>query len=172
MEPIFTKPDLPRYTQRAFPPYRYLPFQSDPVRPHPRTDPGGHSYHQEEEYLAHFTPDNWPSCELYLYAIDLFNHGYWWEAHEALETVWHAAGHKATVCGSFVQGLIQLAGAQLKRFIAEPRGAGSLTRIGCEKLSLVEGIYLGIDVAALVEDSQRCLHDDLGVYPRIGLHFN
>ena len=67
-------------------------------------------------------PGDWQSCELYLYGIDLFNYGYWWEAHEALETVWHAAGQKSTLCGTFIQGLIQLAGAQLKRFIAEPGG--------------------------------------------------
>ncbi len=29
MESIFTNPDLPRYTQRAFPPYRFLPFQAE-----------------------------------------------------------------------------------------------------------------------------------------------
>lgn len=27
MEPIFTKPDLPRYTGRPFPAYRYLPYR-------------------------------------------------------------------------------------------------------------------------------------------------
>jgi hypothetical protein len=151
MKPIFLKPDLTRYTQRPFPPYRYLPYQKDNPLPHPRND--------------------WRTCESYLYGIDLFNHGYWWEAHEALETVWIAAGHKSTDCGIFVQGLIQLAGAQLKRFIDEPRGAQSLTRSGIEKISFVEGVYLGIEVVALVEDVERCLKENCGVYPRIELRF-
>jgi len=99
------------------------------------------------------------------------NHGYWWEAHEALETVWFAAGHKSTDCGIFVQGLIQLAGAQLKRFIDEPRGAQSLTRSGIEKISFVEGVYLGIEVVSLVEDVEGCLKENCGVYPRIELSF-
>jgi len=161
---------LPRYTRRPFPPYRYLPFQNDPAHPHPRNDPAGHSYLQEEEYLPHFAPDDWATCEPYLYGIDLFNYGYWWEAHEALETVWLAAGQKSTVCGLFIQGLIQLAGAQLKRFLDEPRGASSLTRSGCEKLSLVAGPYLGIDVVQLINDAQRCLGENRGEYPRIILH--
>jgi len=171
VEPTYTKPDLQRYTRQPFPAYRYRPFQSGPAQPHPRNHPEGHAFAEEEAYLPHFSPDDWACCELYLYGIDLFNHGYWWEAHEALETVWHAAGQRSTVCGKFVQGLIQLAGAQLKRFSNEPGGAQSLTGAGCEKLALVKGIYLGIAVQALIEDAQRCLQEDCGVFPRIDLHF-
>jgi predicted metal-dependent hydrolase len=171
MEPIFTKPDLARYSERPFPPYRYLPFQGGATHPHPRKDPGGHSYNQEEEFLIHFEPEDWPSCELYLYGVDLFNHGYWWEAHEAHEAVWIAAGQKSTACGQFVQGLIQLAGAQLKRFINEPKGAQSLTKAGVEKLSQVKGIYLGIEVAPFIAEVERCLRENRGEYPRIELHF-
>ena len=171
MEPIFNKPELSRYTQRPFPAYRYLPFQAINPPPHPRTDPTGHSYNEEEDYLPHFSPDDWRTCEPYLYGIDLFNHGYWWEAHEARETVWLAAGQKSTQCGKFVQGLIQLAGAQLKRFIDEPRGAQSLTKSGIEKLSLIEGIYLGIEIASFVAEVERCLREDRGEFPRIEVHF-
>ena len=168
MEQTFTKPELPRYTQRPFPAYRYLPFTA---LPHPRNDPGGHSYHDDEDYLPHFSADDWPRCEPYLYGIDLFNHGYWWESHEALETVWLAAGQKSTLCGSFVQGLLQLAGAQLKRFVGVPRGAQSLTLGGCERLAEAEGIYLGIEVASLIDVACRCLREDHGEYPSIELHF-
>jgi len=166
-----SKPELPRYTRRPFPPYRYLPFGSGKSLPHPRNDPAGHAYSEEEDYLPHFSPEEWRDCEPYLYAMDLFNHGYWWEAHEALETVWLAAGQRASVCGRFVQGLIQVAGAQLKRLTNEPRGAQSLTMSGCEKLSVAEGIYLGIEVSALIIEVKRCLNEDRGEFPRIGLRF-
>jgi hypothetical protein len=172
MPPGFTSDAVPRYTQRPLPPYRYLPFRNDPRRPHPRNDPAGHSYSQEEDYLPHFASDDWATCEPYLFGIDLFNHGYWWEAHDALETVWLAAGQKSTVCGLFIQGLIQLAGAQLKRFMDEPRGASSLTGSGSVKLALVEGIYLGIVTEQLIADAQRCLRENRGEYPRIILHFS
>jgi hypothetical protein len=169
MPTIIINDDVPRYTQRPFPPYRYLPFRKNP---HPRNDPAGHSYALEEEYLPHFSPDDWASCEPYLYGIDLFNHEYWWEAHDALEVVWLAAGQKSTVCGLYVQGLIQLAGAQLKRFLDEPRGAWSLTRSASEKLALVEGIYLGIDTGQVITDAQRCLNENRGEFPWIKLHFS
>lgn len=171
MEPIFTKPDLLRYTGRLFPAYRYLPYRSGATQPHPRNDPAGHSYHAEEEYLPSFSPEDWRGCELYLYGIDLFNHGYWWEAHEALEDVWLAAGQRETVCGRFVQGLIQLAGAQLKRFMTEMGGAQSLTAAGVEKITEVEGIYLGVEVAELTAEVERCLREDRGEFPRIDLCF-
>jgi hypothetical protein len=172
MPPGSTLDAVPRYTQRPFPPYRYLPFRNDPRHPHPRNHPAGHSYAQEEDYLPHFGPDDWATCEPYLFGIDLFNHGYWWEAHDALEAVWLAAGQKSTVCGLFIQGLIQLAGAQLKRFMDEPRGASSLTGSGSAKLALVEGIYLGIVAEQLIADARRCLREDRGEYPRIILNFS
>jgi len=171
MELTFTKPELPHYSQRPLPPYRYLPFQTGGSHPHPRTDPNGHSYNNDEDYLPYFSPADWRTCEPYLYGIDLFNQAYWWEAHESLEAVWLAAGQKSTLCGTFLQGLIQLAGAQLKRFIDEPRGAQSLTRAAVDKLALIDGIYLGIDVVELITDAKRCLGEDRGEFPRIELHF-
>lgn len=170
--PPFTDHVPPRYTQRPLPPYRYLPFQGRATLPHPRNDPGGHAYDADEDYLPHFTPDDWPDCEPYLYGIDLFNHGYFWEAHEAWETVWLAAGARETQCGRFVQGLIQLAAAQLKRVIGSSGGARSLTAAACEKLAMAEEFYLGIDVAPLIAATQRCLEEDCGEFPRIVLHFS
>lgn len=120
--------------------------------------------------MSRFTPDDWTHCEPYLYGIDLFNHGYWWEAHEALEVVWLAAGARETQCGIFVQGLIQLAAAQLKRVIGSASGAQSLTAAGCEKLEVARGRYLGIDVAGLVAEVQRCLSEDVNEFPHIILH--
>ncbi|TLM65921.1 MAG: DUF309 domain-containing protein [Deltaproteobacteria bacterium] len=160
-----------RYSRRPFPPYRYLPFQGDRGRPHPRNDPGGHAYHADEDYLPHFAPADWPTCEPYLYGVDLFNYGYYWEAHEAWEAVWLAAGDRSTRCGVFVQGLIQLAAAQLKRVIGSQSGARSLTAAGCEKLAVADGLFLGIEVAALIAAAQHCLRDDGDQFPLIVLQF-
>lgn len=163
--------DPPRYSARSFPPYRFIPFRDDPQRPHPRNDPAGHSYDQPEEHLPPFHADAWRGCEPYLYGVDLFNYGYWWEAHEAFETVWMVAGLKETLQGRFLQGLIQIAAAQLKRSMGERRGASILTDAGCEKLSEVDGVYLGIDVALLVDEARSCLTEDVGEFPRIVLRF-
>lgn len=161
----------PRYSQHPFPPYRFLPFRNDPTRPHPRNDPAGHSFHTQEEFLPSFDPDDWRNCEPYLYGIDLFNHGYFWEAHEAWEAVWLAAGQQATLPGRIVQGLIQLAAAQLKRVIDNPRGARRLTDAGCAKLSEVDGVYFGIHLPRFVRDARRCLEEERGEFPQIELRF-
>ena len=98
-----------RYTSVPFPAYRFIPGRA----PHPTRDPDGHSYNKQPVQLTAFKPKNWQSCNEYLYGIDLFNYEYWWEAHEALETVWVAAG-RHTGRGLFIQGLIQVAAAHLK----------------------------------------------------------
>ena len=168
MEPIFIDPDLPRYSEDPFPPYRYLPFVGN--QPHPRRDPAGHSFGREEEQLSAFSQEDWQNCRSYLYGVDLFNHGYWWEAHEAWETLWFAAGQQ-TKTGQFIQGLIQLAAAQLKRFCQEMRGARQLTQTGVAKLAVAEGNFLGIAIATFVADIEHCLQEDRGEFPRIRLVF-
>lgn len=95
--------------------------------------------------MQSFDPDKWHSCEQYLYGIDLFNHGYWWEAHEALEAVWVAAGRR-TETGFFVQGLIQVAVAHLKKFQGFHEVATRMSRAGLQKMTPVNRVYLGIEM--------------------------
>ncbi|MDT8421767.1 MAG: DUF309 domain-containing protein [Desulfuromonadales bacterium] len=166
MGPIYTDRELPRYTHSAFPAYRYLPFQAG--MPHPTRDPGGHSYAAEEDDLPPFAAADWRHCQPYLYGVDLFNHGYWWEAHESWERVWLAAGQE-TPTARFIQGLIQIAAAQLKRFIGQERGARSLTTSGVARLAIDGEVFLGIEVARLVEEVERCLSGNCGDFPRIRL---
>ncbi|MER8480813.1 MULTISPECIES: DUF309 domain-containing protein [unclassified Mesorhizobium] len=47
------------------------------------------------------------------WGIDLFNHGYYWEAHEAWEPLWHAA-KQSTQHRLLFKGLILLAAAGVK----------------------------------------------------------
>ena len=57
-------------------------------------------------------PDRWREEVLYLFGADLYNHGFFWEAHEAWEAVWQAAGTRSAR-GPFFKGLIQCAAALL-----------------------------------------------------------
>ena len=60
--------------------------------PHPTQDERGHSYSRGEEAPAlYFPPESWRENADYLYGVDLYNHGYLWEAHEAWEGLWHKA---------------------------------------------------------------------------------
>ena len=92
-----------------FPGYAYLPGQF----PHPTRDPKGHSFGKGLEHVPPPDPKRWQKCRLYLYGIDLLNHGYYYEAHEAWEVLWHACGRKG-VTADFLKGLIKLAAAGIK----------------------------------------------------------
>ena len=45
--------------------------------------------------------------------MDLFNHGYYWEAHEAWESAWNGSGRRGFVA-DFLKALIKLAAAGVK----------------------------------------------------------
>ena len=89
--------------------------------PHPVRDPAGHSFGHAPATPIALDPERWLESREYLYAIDLFNHGYYWEAHEAWEGIWHAAGRKGALA-DFLKGLIKLAAAGVK--VRERRAEG------------------------------------------------
>jgi uncharacterized protein len=120
---------VPRYTQRAFPRYRYVPTQS----PHPVIDPEGHSYKKEEEKHNYLPPEKWKQNELYLYGVDLYNNGYWWEAHEAWESVWMGT-KKTDTEGQFLQGLIQFSASLLKLYSGSMKGFDNLLKESHKRL--------------------------------------
>lgn len=106
-----------------FPPYAYVPGRF----PHPRRDPRGHSYGVEPKHPDPPDPNSWATCRPYLYGVDLFNHGYYWEAHEYWEELWHACGRSGSA-GCFFQGLIRLAAAAQKLRMENSRGVRHHTR--------------------------------------------
>ena len=141
-------PPIGRYTAAAFPSYRYLPGKA----PHPVRDPDGHSYGAPEE-TEPLDSEQWSSCRPYLLAIDLFNHRYYWEAHEELERLWRETGRR-TESGIMLQGLIQVAAALLKRSMGERGPASRLAARGCAKLRSIGAVHLGIhgpDFASTIE---------------------
>ena len=99
----------PRLAPRLpLPPYTYVTGHF----PHPTRDRQGHSY-QVAPAAQSFDPARWHESETLLHAADLFNHGYYWEAHEAWESLWHACGRTGTAA-DFLKGLIKLAAAGVK----------------------------------------------------------
>jgi uncharacterized protein len=149
-EPLPADPTWPRYAVRPFPSYRFVPGKN----PHPRRDPHGHSYGKPEPTPSAFRHDEWHKSEEYLYGIDLYNFAFWWECHEVLEGLWHAAGHD-TAQGNFFQALIQLTAANLKQFLGNHQAAGKLLTSGTIRLKKTPTLYMGIDVAGLTEEIQH-----------------
>jgi len=94
------------FPNKDFPPYSFVPGKNI----HPGK-PGGHM--EEEPKPAPLDPHKFWESEAFLYAIDLYNYGYYWEAHVWLEALWHEA-HKEGLMGDFLKGLIKLSAAGVK----------------------------------------------------------
>jgi hypothetical protein len=121
VEPTPPDPSWPRYSTLPLPPYRFVAG----LNPHPRRDPKGHSYGSVEVAPPSLLPDRWRENAVYLQGIDLYNFAYWWECHEALEGLWHLTGHEGREA-QFLQGIIQVAAANLKRHVGSRDGARRL----------------------------------------------
>lgn len=66
-------------------------------------------------------------ADRFRYGVDLYNNGYWWEAHEAWEAVWLRLQPNSAMRHG-VQGLIQAANCHLKIHLGQARAARSLAR--------------------------------------------
>ena len=142
--------EAPRHTTGPLPPYTYVPGQ----QPHPISDPRGHMYGQHPPEPPPLDPESWGESESYLYAIDLFNNGYYWEAHEAWESLWLAAGRTGTMA-DFLKGLIKIAAAHVKRLEGNPVGVERHTARAIELLALAaasESDYCGLDLEQLLTE--------------------
>ncbi len=111
---------------REFPSYSYVPGRY----PHPISDPNGHSYKlndisKEREPSSLSLPTNlcsgWQELHEYLFGIDLFNHGFYWEAHETWEQLWIKFGRSGREA-DFLKALIKLAAAGVKARECRPVG--------------------------------------------------
>lgn len=146
-----------RYTPAIpLPPYSYVPGHG---LPHPVNDPCGHLYATRDSvHEPGFSSDNpgppSPDTDLrrrglaaalgmnsrWLHAIDLFNEGFYWEAHESWEAFWHALG-RTTAEARFVQALIHLTAACVKIREGKPAGVRSHTQRARKLLAEVEAAH-------------------------------
>ncbi len=102
---------VPRLLPTAeFPEYTYVPGTGVP---HPFRDPRGHSHQRKNRTSKPLQPEQWAENRHYLLGIELFNRGYYWEAHEEWERLWRVSGPETPV-GRFLKGLIKLAAAGVK----------------------------------------------------------
>ncbi len=109
-----------RYCDVPFAPYRFVPGR----HPHPTAHPEGHSYlppGESEPPVPFVPPERWWESEAYLEGVDCYNHGFWWEAHEAWEGLWHVVPNPSSQ-RSFLQGAIQVSALHLQAFLGKRNG--------------------------------------------------
>lgn len=163
----------PRISSRVFPPYRHVPG----LHPHPVANPAGHSYNPTGEHPVAeplLTPAEWAASDDYRFGVDLYNYGYWWEAHEAWEGLWQQTD-KSGVQGRFLQGLIQVSAAHLKRHVDQPEGVDRLlerafSHLDCVLHTLKPGEhYMGLDLHRWVAEVKQCFSTNPTQFPFIVL---
>lgn len=154
-----------RYTDRDFPSYKHVPGRT----PHPTRDPGGHSYGEIQPDLPDLNVADWRRCDHYLYGIDLFNAGYWWEAHEVLEGLWHAAGI-GSPAAHVLQAVIQCAAAQLKTSTNRSAGARRLFEHAHNHVLWRRDHHLGLDLVGMLADTGAYVMGDTDRPARLILH--
>ena len=94
----------------------------------------------------------WHEHEAYLWGVDLYNHGFPWEAHEVWEDLWRMAP-AGSPTHAMLQALIQCAAAVIKARVGRAAGLhrlaaradGHLEQVVCA----VGPRFLGVDVPRL-----------------------
>lgn len=124
--------------------------------PHPHRDPDGHAAGFEPPDPGAWTPAGWRENDDWLHAVDLFNGGFWWECHEALEGLWNAAG-RTTPAARFVQGLLWVAAGLLNHRRGRPAAARRQVDRGLRRLAAEDRDSMGIDAAALEAGAEAYL---------------
>ena len=145
--------ERPRYSSRPLPTYSYVPRHA----PHPVSHPLGHMFGQERTRAEPLDVERWFASDEYLYGMDLFNHGYYWEAHEAWESLWIAAGRRGPTA-TWLKVLIKLAAAVVK--LREGSAMGALRHAMRVQQLLAElqasepkaaELYCGAEIAVVAE---------------------
>lgn len=104
--------------QYAFPSFSYVPGLFPPAH---AADGNGFG----PASLPTYDPQTpWAQADVFWFGIDLFNHGFYWEAHEAWESLWHVLGRRGGDA-DFLKALIKLAAAGVKA--REGRASGVVT---------------------------------------------
>lgn len=147
-----------RLSNNPFPAYTYVPGRT----PHPVRDPDGHSYQKPDPHVDEFDVEKWSACSAYLFGIDLFNAGFFWESHEQWEAVWHAVGRRGKVA-NLLKGLIKLSAAGVKSLEGQPNGVHRHSRRAAELFQELgqEDIELcGFQLAELQQFAQSLATED------------
>lgn len=148
-----------RYTAIALPSYRFVPG----IQPHPTADARGHSYDRPQRFpAAPVDGRRWRESPGYLYGCDLYNRGFWWEAHEAWETIWHLADHGGPE-RAVLQALIQLANCHLKLYMERVNAVMRLQRSAGAHFDRAVGLvappFLGLDPAGFRARAAAYFHE-------------
>lgn len=132
----------------GFPAVAYVPGHG--VRPQAEPGPAP----------APLDPADYTACAPYLHGLALFDRGYYWEAHEILESLWIAAG-RVGATAELLRGLIQLAAAGVKVRQGKGEGAVALAARAKGHFSQARASWPTSSIAGLELDALLAFADDV-----------
>jgi hypothetical protein len=143
------------------PPYSYVTGRF----PHPTRDPRGHSFGHAPLRPSPIDTSDWRLSHDYLLGCDLFNLGYYWEAHETWEGLWHACGRRGATA-DFLKGLIKLAAGGVKAREGRPPGVARHAARAAELFTSVRAAhgdsdFLGFELDRLISIARRLASDPI-----------
>jgi predicted metal-dependent hydrolase len=145
---------MDRYApQFPLPPYSYVSGRA----PHPINHPDGHRMGEVRYANEQLEPEDWRACDAFCFALDLFNAGFFWEAHEVWEGCWNATGRTGRTA-DFLKGLIKIAAALVKAREGRVAGVQRHARRGAELLrgtAAVNSRYAGLAIAELIKLTEQ-----------------
>jgi hypothetical protein len=105
--------------------------------------------HESEAEVWDGREESLGGAEDYLWGVDLFNAGFYWEAHEVWEELWKRAPSSSR-SRAFLQGLIQCAAASLKAASGQWPACQTLTDKALARFSALHepdrARYQGVDL--------------------------
>lgn len=102
----------------------------------------------------------------FLRGAEHWNRRAFWEAHEAWEEPWRAAG-RASPLGRFLQGLILLAAAGVKHERGARATARRLAARGARRMRAAEGVEPPFDAPALAAAVEAWVAGDAAAPPKL-----
>ena len=156
-EPVWF--EAPRLCEdRELPGYRYVRG----LNPHPRLDKRGHSY-ETPRRVVEMDPEHWSESEDYLFGIDLYHQGYFWESCEVWEALHRSVGGDSPP-SNLLHALFLNSAAQIRAHRRNARGTRTrsqaarwrLARIRAKGFDGPEKRFMGLDIGDLID--QICRH--------------
>lgn len=135
--------------EKDFPPYAFVPGK----HPHPEKE-NGHMFGTKvnSEKL-----EDYQDSSAYLYAVDLYNHGYYWESHVWWECLWHLENRKGDLA-DFLKALIKLAAGKLKIKMGQKEVANNHILRAFELIKDLNNrhvILAGLELEQILEDYDK-----------------
>ena len=124
--------------------------------------PQGHSFGHARSKVASIDLAKTADSAPFRRGVALFNAGYYWEAHDAWESLWHAHGRRGVVA-DVIKALIKLAAAGVKAREGQDHGVRIHASRAAELLesALMSGAshQLGLNLAQWVERCRQVAAD-------------